>query len=175
MNRFLLPTLACGLVLGPTGSANAGLLLEHAFHSNAVNYCQAFTPGPSNTVRNRVVGVENIGAAPVAVACAFHSQESLLYTEPRELTLFVSNTGSATISINCTLLVGSFGEPGAYAVSRSATVAGNSVPGQFIRFTAADNPTPAATTLGSQLVGVNCTLPPGGGINDTELVWDELL
>ena len=33
--------------------------------------CQAFTPGVTNTIRNRVVGAENVGANPIAVACVF--------------------------------------------------------------------------------------------------------
>jgi hypothetical protein len=175
MKHLLLSALTCGAVVGFAGATQAGALLEHASHSNAVNHCQAFTPGPSNTIRNRVIGVENIGAAPVAVACAFHSLESLLYTRPREVTIYTSNTGASPVTVNCTMLVGHFGEAGAYAVNRTVDVPANAQRGPHVRFSAADNPAPLSPTLGDHLVGVNCTLPFGGGLNETELVWDEIL
>lgn len=173
-NSIILSLLGVGLMF-VAGGAQAQALLEHAFHSNAVNHCQAFTPGVSNTVRNRVVGVENVGSAPVPVACAFQSEESLIYTLPTELTIHMSNTSAVPVSISCTMLVGYFGEPSQYAVTKTASVPAGSLRGSFVQFTAADNPAPLALTLGDQLIGVNCTLPPGGGLNETELEWNEIL
>ncbi|MGH6610636.1 MAG: hypothetical protein ACRECQ_10285, partial [Burkholderiaceae bacterium] len=82
--------LAFAVGIACSGSVSAQALFDHSFRSNAVNYCQAFTPGSSNTIRNRVIGVENVGSASVAVACAFHSHESLIYTLPRQLTIHTS-------------------------------------------------------------------------------------
>ena len=64
-------SVAAGLAMH-AGNANAELAL-HTISGNAVNYCQAFTPGPANTIRNRVVGSENVGPNAMNVACNFHS------------------------------------------------------------------------------------------------------
>ena len=53
-------SVAAGLAMH-AGNANAEVAM-HTFSGNAVNYCQAFTPGPANTIRNRVIGAENIGS-----------------------------------------------------------------------------------------------------------------
>lgn len=66
--NLALITLATGMVL-QSAPAHA-IVTGHSVVGNAVNYCQAFTPGPANTIRNRVVGAENIGP-PIAVACDF--------------------------------------------------------------------------------------------------------
>jgi hypothetical protein len=74
MNTFKLCLLAVvsGLSLHP-GHARAVVLTHHLF-ANGVDFCQAFTPGPANTIRNRVVGPENVGTAPINVACDFFSE-----------------------------------------------------------------------------------------------------
>lgn len=173
--RTLLLSVLLSAGLLHSGPSSAQLLLQHAVRSNAVNHCQAFTPGPSNTIRNRVVGIENVGVAPVTVACAFASHDSIIYTLPTSLRVYTSNATSQPASVSCTLLSGYFGESDAYAVTKTVTVPPATVRGPWIEFNSSDNPVPLSITLGDTLLGINCTLPPGVGLNETNLTWAELL
>ena len=156
-----------------TCTIEAGLA-QHSVTSNAINYCQAFTPGPANTIRNRVVGAENVGTT-MNVACNFHSMTNGAAgaSAPTMLRVyFANNNPSGTITVSCTLLTGHQGMSGAYAVSKTTgPIAPGGVEQDSLAWTAADNPVPGATTLGSSLVGINCTLPTGAVINDTHLHW----
>ncbi len=122
-----------------------------------------------------MIGVENVGSEPVAVACSFQSQEALVYTQPKRLQIYTSNTSLQPIAIACTMLVGYFGEPDLYLVTKSVNVAAQTFRGPVIEFDAGDNPAPLSVTLGDSLIGVNCTLPAGGGLNETKLSWSEIL
>lgn len=166
MNNLLkMGALTVALGLGLHAADSSATVATSATYSNAVNYCQAFTPGPSNTIRNRVIGAENIGAT-IAVACNFHTttngsatagQTNLNYVR----VLFTNNSTAAT-TVSCTLLTGTSagvttGFTG-YAVTKTTT---SFAPGaaNSVTFTPADNPTAGAVDLGNILVGVNCTLP----------------
>ena len=70
-------TLAVATVFTAMGAQAASQ--AYINDANAPARCQAFTPGPTNTVRNRVTGSENIGAA-MNVACAFENVSSLDYS-----------------------------------------------------------------------------------------------
>lgn len=167
-----LMSVAAGLAL-QSGVADAAVA-THTLLSNPVNYCQAFTPGPANTIRNRVVGSENIGAT-MNVACNFHAVHNgaASAAPPSSVQLwFANNNPSGTITVSCTLLTGYQGDPDAYAVSKTTTtIAGGGVAQAALTWNAADNPTAGATHLGNYLIGVNCTLPTGAVINDTYLTW----
>lgn len=153
------------------GDANA-VLAQHRYSSNAVNYCQAFTPGPSNTIRNRVIGSENIGTVPVAVACSMMttSNGDALAAPPHRLEAFFSNRTAASMSVTCTMLTGHDGESNAYAVNKTTTVpaAGRS----SVSWTQADHPL-GASTLGNDQIGFNCTLPPNMIITDIYMYWNQ--
>lgn len=176
MNNMLksgLLTLGLGIAFCPTDAGAA--LVNHTAFSNAVNHCQAFTPGPSNTIRNRVIGSENIGD-PIAVACNF---TTLLNGAPgntniTSVAIFFTNNSGVPASVTCTLLTGtSAGIAGAgvtYAVAKStpAIAAGGA---SSVLWTTADNPTPGATDMGNLLVGVNCTLPTSVIMSATRVIW----
>jgi len=168
-----LMSVAAGLAL-QSGVANAAVA-SHTFLGNPVNYCQAFTPGPTNTIRNRVVGAENIGA-PMNVACNFHAMHNgaVGVTPPTSLELwFANNNTSGTITVTCTLLTGYQGDPGAYAVSKTTlAIAAGGVDQQSLSWGVADNPVQPATSMGNYLIGVTCALPTGAVINDTYMTWN---
>lgn len=173
-------TLATGLLVTALGVAmspasQAAVNANHSMQSNAVDKCQAFTPGPSNTIRNRVVGAENIGSA-IAVACnftTFYNGVAASSLPPRSLQIyFANNNTSGTITVSCTLLTSYQGDSAAYAVTKTTTaIAAGGVAQGSLTWTQADNPTAGATNLGNYLVGVNCTLPTGAVINDSYLTW----
>ncbi len=170
-------TLAIGAAW-PAGNAQAAVV-THELASNSVNYCQAFTPGTSNTVRNRVVGAENVGASPIAVACNFHAlfngTAAGAATQPRQLVMYFSNNNtSGTITITCTMLTGYQTDTSTYVSSKTTTaIPSGGTAQRSLAWAPADNPTAGATTLGNYLIGVNCTLPSGGVINDAYLTWNQ--
>lgn len=177
MNIFLkMGVLTVGLGLALHAADSSALVAAHTTYSNAVNYCQAFTPGPSNTIRNRVIGSENIGA-PIAVACNFadtvNGSPTAAQTKLRTVVVYFGNNGTAPASVSCTLLTGtSAGLNGgsAYTVTKTVSVPVGTSAG--LQFTQADNPTSGATDLGNLLVGVNCTLPTSVIMSATVLQQD---
>lgn len=158
------------IALAFPGQAQAAVA-EHVVVSNSVNYCQAFTPGPSNTIRNRVVGAENIGST-INVACNFPllNNGAAGGTVPTELEVWFSNNGTAAVTVSCTLLTGYQGDTAAYAVTKSVAIPVGTAQ-RFLSWAAADNPTSGATTLGSSLIGINCSMPTNAVINDTYVFW----
>lgn len=174
MRQSFCVTAVLAALLSPQLASAA--IVQRSFSSNAVNYCQAFTPGLSNTIRNRVVGTENIGSSPVAVACAFHSLNDVLnVTDPEQVIMYFSNNSAVNITVNCTMLTGYQGSPAAYAKNKSVTVGAMTSSAQSITYNSTDNPTPGATTLGNPLIGVNCTLPTGAVINQIRMSWTEIV
>jgi hypothetical protein len=163
-------SVAAGLALS-AGDANA-VVTQHSASGNAVNFCQAFTPGPANTIRNRVVGAENVGPNVMNVACSFQSFNNGTAANPKALYVYFSNNTAANFTVTCSLLTGYQGESDAYISTKSAVVPAGSQANTVLFWTTADNPVEGATNLGNQLVGINCTLPVGAVINDTYLNWD---
>lgn len=179
-NALKFGLLATGLGLAMNATTARATVVYYDFDSNAVNYCQAFTPGPANTIRNRVIGAENVGTATMNVACNFHSMYGApATTNPSDLYVYFSNNNaSGDITVTCTLLTGFQGQGGTdqYTVTKSVVVPpGVAPPNQQpgLEWHAADNPNLGATDLGTDLVGINCALPHGGVINDTYLYWQQ--
>ena len=165
-------TMALGVAVC-SANANAAIA-THQTWSNAVNYCGAFTPGVSNTLRNRVIGVENVGSAPLAVSCNYASFyngapcNSSLHT----VNLYFTNNSSIAVDVTCTMLAGTSGSinsGSSYAVTKTVSI-GAGAPGT-IGWTVADNPTAGAVDLGNLMVGVNCNLPISVVLSATNLRW----
>ncbi len=173
--KLALMTLATGMMLSVPEATAA--MATHSSRGNAVNYCQAFTPGPANTIRNRVFGAENIGAAPIAVACNFHhdANGSLTSEYPKSLQMaFANNNPSGTITVTCTMLTGFQGSLAAYAVTKTTTaIPAGGTTQRALTWTTSDNPAAGATDFGHPLIGINCTLPTGAVINQSIIHWDQ--
>lgn len=161
--KVALLTTGLGLALGISAPANA--VLGHWVSSNAVDKCQSFTPGVTNTIRNRVIGSENVGSAPLAVACVFELDEVSGGGTVDTTTVFVSfsNGTGAAGSVTCTLLPGSVynGSVGTAVTSSTASIA----PG------ATGNLSFTGTTYSVFSIGVNCTLPPGFTLIHTRISY----
>jgi hypothetical protein len=174
---------ACLLVVGVgmavTAADATAAVASHSFRSNSVNYCQAFTPGPANTIRNRVVGAENVGTASIAVACNFASMSNggVGVTNPTNVYVyFANNNTTGTLTVTCTLLTGYQAQGGTtqYASTKTtAAIAAGGTSQAFLTWGPTDNPNAGATTLGNSLIGINCTLPQGAVINDTYFFWTQ--
>jgi len=173
MLKMGLMTLAIGAAFHSADSS--AVVASQTSFSNAVNYCQAFTPGVSNTIRNRVIGSENVGTAPIAVACNFATQMNGAAgnTQLHDIAIYFSNGGTTDATMSCTFLAGTsagVSSGAAYTVTKTALVpAGNAY---FLSWDATDNPTAGSTDFGNLLVGVNCILPPKMTLGATVISWD---
>lgn len=152
-----------------TGRADAGQV-DYMMIANAPARCQAFTPGPANTIRNRVVGSENVGAL-MNVSCTFEKVWSAQSTNVTSVSLWFSNNGAGTVAVNCTMLTGYQGQSGAIVLNKSVNVTHGSQ--EPITFSYNDTENPSDTDLGNNIVGVNCALPTGAVINDTYIQWKD--
>lgn len=154
---FKTTTAASAMLLALLSTSGVATAAEqgHYVTSNAVDKCQAFTPGPANTIRNRVSGAENVGTAPIAVACVFELDE--IYGAGQvvvdDITVWARNNGTATGSaatMSCTLLPGSYQNGFGTATTQSLTPApGNNASTSF-----------SSLELSTFSVGVNCIVPP---------------
>jgi hypothetical protein len=143
---------ALGGLLAPVSSTQAAEV-GHFISSNAVDKCQAFTPGITNTIRNRVIGAENVGASPIAVACVFQLSENygMGSAITDDLSISFASTNPAPVTVNCTMLPGSKAFDGiGTAVNQSVDLAAGSGTGE-LEFT-------GPWSVFS--IGINCTLPP---------------
>ena len=174
MNNILktsLLTLGLGIAVC-SANANAAVA-THSTWSNALNYCGAFTPGVADTLRNRVIGVENIGSSPIAVACNYASffNGAAGNTNLHTVGVYFTNNSAVPVNVTCSLLTGTSGGissgSAAYLVTKTTAIAAGS-PG-MIGWTVADNPTAGAMDLGNLMVGVNCNLPTNVVMSATNL------
>lgn len=156
--KVALATSLFGLLLGASPAALAEQ--SHYVSSNAVDKCQSFTPGVTNTIRNRVAGAENVGTQTIAVACVFELAETygLSSAAVDEVSVFVKNGSSASMTVNCTLLPGTnwAGDGVGTLVTQTLTLD----PGEA---DSVDYDGPY-NVFG---IGVNCNLPPQGTILGT--------
>ncbi len=166
--------LVTGLGFAMAASNAQAALTTHTFVSNSVNYCQAFTPGAANTIRNRAVGAENVGTATINIACNWHAMfgESGA-TNPTTLDIYFYNNTAAAITVTCTMFNGYQTQGGAnqFLVTKSVVIDPGTQNDAF--FTPADNPNPSPTTLGNALINLNCSMPTGAIANDTYLQWTQ--
>lgn len=163
--KSCLGTLAAAL-----GCATAGASSQYYINdANAPAHCQAFTPGPTNTVRNRVTGAENIGAA-MNVACAYENITSFDYgSQTISAGLQIGNNGSTAFTVSCSELSGYFGDAGIVLGKTTASIApGDST---YVDFNSDDTPDEGDTDLGSYAVGIVCNLPTHAVMGETYSAW----
>lgn len=167
--KSCLMAVALGMAFAATTAGAA--VVTYYNEGNAPGRCQAFTPGPTNTVRNRVSGSENIGAA-MNVACAFENVSSAIngsYTTSAGVTIY--NNGNNTFTVNCSELSGYFGNVGTLLSKTSDSLAPGS--DANIEFSADDTADTSDTDLGSYSVGVVCNLPTHAVMSDTWATWTD--
>ena len=161
--KVSLLTLAIAAAFAPVNGNAAEV--SQVIAGSAITHCQAFTPGPTNTIRNRVIGSENIGNT-LALACGFEVDGGAITADGvQEVKLFLSNTGTAPISISCTLAAGFAGDFSYFFSTTTPVAAGAQVPVVFV-------PDDGAAGFGEAIVGVNCTLPKNGAVYDTYVTYN---
>jgi hypothetical protein len=85
---------------------------------------------------------------------------------------FSSLATTGPISFNCTMITGWQGADGAVAVNKVSAPVVNGGGQQELAWDATDMPA-GSTDLGFSIIGVNCTVPKGGVINDTYVYWGD--
>ena len=167
--KSCLATLAIGAAF--IAAAAQADTMTYINDANAPAHCQAFAPGPTNTIRNRVTGSENIGAA-MNVACAFENISSFDYgTETFAAGVQIANNGTAALTVTCSELSGYFGDAGVVLNKTTPSIApGDSA---FVDFTADDTPDEGDTDLGSYAVGIVCNLPTHAVMGETYSDWTD--
>lgn len=169
---LLIATIGLVINARPANAVVAG----HRIQGNAVNFCQAFRPGPSSEIRNRAIGLANVGPE-TNVACSFiwaYNGDDVGSTLPTGLVVYFSNNNSAgTITVTCTMLSGHVSGP-IYTVTKTTTPIPAGGGGEVsLRWSRFDNPATGATDLGQGEININCALPTGAQINDTYLAWNQ--
>jgi len=156
--KGMVPTALIGLLIGINPAARAEQ--SHFVSSNAVDKCQAFTPGVTNTIRNRVAGAENVGTQAIAVACAFELAETygMGSATVDNVYVYLKNGSANEVTISCTLLPGTnWASDGVGTlVTQSATLAAGAA--GSVSYTG------PWSVYG---IGVNCNLPPQGTVLGT--------
>lgn len=163
--KVALITTGLGLALGLSAPANA---IGRFITSNAVDKCQAFTPGVRNTIRNRVAGAENIGPDPIAVACVFELNELSGggSVDVSNIQIYFLNGSAAATTVTCTKLTGSSAGSGV-ALGGSQTVTTPSI-------AAGATSSVSFAAVGSVFaVGVNCTIPQNVTIAQTRIEYTD--
>ena len=170
-NSLKFGLLAVGLGLALNATNAQAVNTTHYFDGNSTNYCQAFYPSSSNGVRNRVLGIQNTSTTNQLVACAFHSTfGDANASYPTSLDVYFYNSTATAFTVTCTLMTG-YQTNTPYVVAKtSASIAPGAQGG--LSWDGSDNPVPGAD-FGNDLIGINCTLPPGAVINDTYLGWSQ--
>ena len=167
--RMSLTTMALGLGLA---SASSNAAVETYYNEgNAPRHCQAFTPGVTNTIRNRVTGAENVGASPIAVACAFENVGSGVASFTASATVAIYNGSESSQTITCSGLAGYFGNVVGSVITKSVTLAPSTA--GTITINAADTPSTTDTDLGSWRYGMNCTVPTAVTLTWTRATWTD--
>ena len=136
--------------------------------SSSMAHCQAFTPGVTNTITNRVIGSENTGTKNIGIACAFEVDAATMTADGvQSVTLFMNNHGTAAFNISCTLATGFEGDF-TYFISKTTNI----LPGvqNSVTFTPEDAGSEDAG-FGDFLVGLTCVLPPKAIVNDTYVAY----
>jgi hypothetical protein len=131
--------------------------------SSAMAHCQAFTPGVTNTIKNRVIGSENIGNT-MSIACAFEVDAGAMTADGvQSISVFLNNHGTASFDIPGTAATGFEGAFSYFIIKTTSVDPNTPVP---VDFSPADAGS-GDTGFGEYLVGLTCTLPKGGVVNDT--------
>ena len=136
--------------------------------SSSMAYCQAFTPGVTNTITNRVIGSENTGTKNISIACAFEVDSGTMTGAGVQwVSIVLNNHGLDPFDVKCTLATGF---EGAFNFSIAKTTQVDPGVPVAVVFTPADGGS-ADDGFGDYLVGLTCVLPPKAIVNDTYVAY----
>jgi len=159
VNKIALLTVGVGLALGVAATAHAELGFRVS--SNAVDKCQSFNPGTSDTFRKRVVGVENVGPT-TALSCVFELEEIYgggpVWVDTVQM--FFRNNDTVAQSVTCTILPGN--TYNGLSTASSKTLVVNAGATDIMSFQGPYN---------VWSIGVNCSVPQFVVVNHTVVFY----
>lgn len=162
-----IPCIALASMLAialPAGDAGATAQTRF-YYANATSYCQTALPVFDGQVRKRPLAVQNEGNAAAFVTCSFTAQSTGLDS----VALFASNEGATTATLSCTGVTG-VQDSGSQYVSKTVTIAAAAATGLLW---VAEDFGSAQVIPGGGYFSVSCSLPPGIGLNDSYVRFQE--
>ncbi len=164
-------TLAVSAIFAPVNGNAAEV--PQIIASSAMAHCQSFTPGVTNTIRNRVIGSENTGTANIGIACAFEVDSGAMTMDGvQSITLWFNNHNAAgTINIPCTAAVGVEGAFSQFMAKDVDVDVGTPASLEWNTDDASDSGAIVGNGFGDYLIGVTCVLPPKAIVNDTYVAY----
>jgi len=154
--------MAAALIGGDAGA----VLRTRSWYANATSYCQSALPVFDGNIRKRPLAVQNESRTSAFVTCSFAAQNTGLDS----VTVFAFNGGDATASFKCTGVTGGAGSVSNQYVAKTVSIPTSTRNG--LAWVPADFGN-GAVIPGSGYFSVSCVLPPGVGINDSLVVFDE--
>ena len=145
--------------------------VNRKIYFNAAAHCQAALPVYDGRIRKRPLAVQNEGSASAYVTCAIATPGELRY-----LVVFASSHDGGTHRVECTAISGTKGH-GVYMGRGVTTPAdGTTIPMQW-NGVAWGGPLAGPAGLPNFFFGpylsVSCLLPPGSGLNNFEVTYEE--
>lgn len=151
----LLSTLAAVTAIAAPYTASAADL-ERQVYQNGGSACTGALPTCEGALRKRPLAIVNEGASNAFVTCSLPVEESNA-SFPTLGYLKLQNTGSAAVTIECSLVAGAQWE-GSVVQPKSIPMGANSA--LLVNWA----PAAGATYLPRRTVNFSCMLPPGTGI-----------
>lgn len=147
--------LALAGVIATSGSAHAE---PRHFQANGSGVCQAALPNFEGQIRKRPLAIQNEGTATAFVTC---SPTSLQFTAGHAwgYAVYFGSQADASVTVNCTGVMGASGWPAEYSTKSVSIGAGGS---NGIVWEMADFPGNGADNTAT--FNVSCQLQPGIGI-----------
>lgn len=164
------PLLALAGMLAPASAEAAPS--PRAFRANPTAICQGALPAFETAIRKRPLAIQNEGTSSAFITCSFISQGSPVSstTNPTAVQVFFNNVSGVETTISCTGVSGYATGANQYLVKSVDTPASGSQ-GQ-ITWTAGDF-AGAPAQFPSGIFSISCSLPPGGAINDSAVLFQE--
>lgn len=138
---------------------------DHTLSASPAERCQGALPSFEGSLRKRPLAVQNEGTSNAFITCAFAVELSQAVPGSESLSTWYHNANATDVDLTCTAVSGYQTGTNEFVSETITITAGNQ--GQIF-WEDADF---ASGIEG--LIAISCNLPPGVGVNDTYMNWDE--
>lgn len=154
--------VTAGLLMAASSASAAPVLRDYTI--NATGNCNGALPSYEGALRKRPLAINNEGTATAFVSCSLPGD---FFNEGNNyVAAGFENTSAAAVSVTCTFVDG-FSPPFSTPQYIVKTV---SVPAGGVNVLEWE---PAAGAIFTPNANLNCSLPPGAGINLIEVQYEE--
>lgn len=145
-------------------------VVDHGNGSQPTARCQGALPAFETRIRKRPLAVQNEGDGLAYVTCSFEFDAVGAVNNAATLVdTYFTNNNDTPVDISCTAVTGWQTSDNEY-VAMQATLAPDGAEQGNLYWVGTDFD---GGGLESGLVSISCALPPGVGINDTYVWWEE--